>query len=78
MIIMKFQYILPFSGDNCLKINCSLNENEGTRSTPWRSASFINPFRFNKYNFTSFFDQNLASNAPPGTRTVTVPFGFLS
>ena len=58
-------------------MNCSLNENDGTRSTPYRNASLMKPFRLLRYSFTSSFDQFRASKAPPGTRTVAIPFGLL-
>lgn len=35
----------PGSAVICLNMNCSLNENVGTRSTPKRKANFMNPFR---------------------------------
>ena len=68
---------LPFSATIWLNINCSLNENVGTKSTPNRNASFMKPLRLLRYNFTSFFDQFLASWAPPGRRMVTVFFIWL-
>ena len=68
---------LPFSAETWLYMNCSLNENAGTRSTPKRNASLMKPLRLFKYSFTSSFAQLRASKAPPGTRTVAIPFGLL-
>ena len=58
-------------------MNCSPNENVGTRSTPNLNASLMNPFLRFITSLISFLCPSKASNAPPIIKMETCPFGLL-
>ena len=64
-----------------LKVSVSPKEKVGTRSVPWRMASFTKPFLSLKINRISppFFGSPWFSTslAPPTTKTAAVPLGPL-
>ena len=58
-------------------MNCSPNENVGTRSTPNLRASLMNPLRRFSTSLISFRCPSNASRAPPTIRIETCPLGLL-